>query len=194
MTPIVTNLLRSNNQGLIGIAQSLDSTNPPLVIDLPAPSTATAPNLRSSLNTGNELHRSITKVIRDRAPLPGYSTFSDLLLPWLRDSGAHKIRASVELDHPAVRGICDIFVSGGFNSYGIVEIKGRGDYLPDFPSLKHRLQLALYTHAASRLYGLDSFWCALAYCSLGSGSLRLFVWPHIDFQSSEMDEALRYAA
>ena len=111
--------------------------------------------------SGIDLHRAVAAAVHGRQPSPGYVSVSERLLAGLKESGVYKIRSEVCLDHPDVRGKCDLLVHGGYNESGVVEIKACND-VPDYALCRHRMQLSLYLYAAStRRHGPGSYWGAI---------------------------------
>jgi hypothetical protein len=192
-TRTVTDLVRSQDQRLFKAA-----SQPGLlaeVIDLPTDSPDGGPKLNSSMFSGTELHRSLAAAARGKFPIPEFAAITRRLLDWLRENGATRIQAELTLECSDLHGQCDLYVHGArFGERGVVEVKAC-DVLPSAPDPDDRLQLALYLHAAaSQRHGDYSQWGALAYCSLQSGSLRVFLWKTMHVHAYAVGMAIRMAA
>jgi hypothetical protein len=127
--------------------------------------------------------------------MPEYASITERLQEWLREMGARRIEAERTLRCSDVRGQCDLLVHGAsFGRQGVVEIKACNE-LPCSPDSDDRLQLSLYLHAAaSQRNGDDVQWGALVYCSLQSGSLRVFLWKTMHVHAEALGVAIRMAA
>ena len=194
MAPTVSHIVRAHEPRMTAAIQNLWDKNPALLIDLPVPSSSFFRSTKSNMFTGMDLHRSMSAAVHGRRASPDYVSVSERLLRWLNEAGVYKVRSEVSLDHPDVRGTCDLLVHGGYGKTGVIEIKACND-VPDYALRSHRTQLSLYLYAAStRRRGSRHYWGAIAYCSLRSGLIRLFVWPHGTPNLAAMHTALKVAA
>jgi len=179
---------------MIAAIQYLQGNSPALLIDLPPLFDSHFRPTDSNMFTGMDLHRSVTSAVRGREVSRDHASITERLLSWLWQTGVNEIRPEVNLDHPDVRGNCDLLVRGGYNDTGIIEIKACNE-VPDYALSKHRMQLSLYLYAvATRNRGESGCWGAIAYCSLVTGHIRLFVWPDGTPNRKAMYRALKLAA
>lgn len=192
-TRTVTDLVRSQNQKLFKAASQANLH--PEVIDLPATNPTEGSKINSSIYSGSDLHRSIADAIRGRPPIPEFACIARRLLAWLREIETTRIEPELALECRELHGQCDLFVHDGlYGRRGVIEVKAC-NVLPPAPDPDDRLQLALYLHAAaSRRNGDEVRWGALAYCSLQSGAIRVFLWPTMHVHAQAVGVALRLAA
>jgi hypothetical protein len=150
---------------------------PTLMVDLPV---AVVPLKSLPPGIGEAMHDAFHDTVRQQ-PSGAYSEYVQTLLTWLTPKGCTRVRSEWRFLRGRMRARCDVWVSGGLNQHGVIEIKtcSTEDLPVLYPRREEEHQLGLYARAAQPIPA-SSIWGAVVYVCPTQSMLRVFAWAELD--------------
>jgi hypothetical protein len=130
------------------------------------------------IDEGENAHAAISALIRGEWADRRFWPYACVIRDWMSDIGVQRVWTDWHIQETGrFVGSCDLLVSGGPRSSGVIEVKFVNRGLPEFHRMDHLFQLSLYARGLAEMRGgFDRYWGAIAYVCPSARTIRVFEW------------------